>query len=60
MKSAHMISTTGRIPSIAAPTAEPRMALSEIGVSKTRSAPNSFCKPRVQPKMPPANPTSSP
>ena len=60
MKSAHMISTTGRMPSIAAPIAEPRIALSEIGVSKTRSAPNSVCSPRVQPKMPPGKPTSSP
>ena len=36
MKSAHMISTTGRIPAIAAPTAEPRIADSAIGVSNTR------------------------
>ena len=36
------------------------LALSEIGVSNTRSVPNVFWRPRVQPKMPPAKPTSSP
>jgi len=43
-----MISTTGRIPHSAAPTAEPRIALSAIGVSKTRWAPWRCCSPRVE------------
>ena len=40
-----MISTTGRRPPAAAPIAIPMSAFSEIGVSRTRSAPNSSCKP---------------
>ena len=35
-KSRYMISTTGRMPAIAAPTPRPTIALSEIGVSRTR------------------------
>ena len=35
------ISATGRMPIIAAPTAAPTIAVSEIGVSMTRSSPNS-------------------
>ena len=35
-----MISATGRMPVIAAPMAMPRMACSEIGVSRTRLGPN--------------------
>jgi len=42
-----MISATGRIPPIAAPTAQPMMADSAMGVSRTRSGPNSSCRPRV-------------
>ena len=55
-----MISTIGFMPSIAAPTAEPSIALSEIGVSNTRAGPKSRCRPRDTPKIPPAFPTSSP
>ena len=39
MKSPNMISMTGRRPVTAAPNAAPASASSEIGVSKTRSAP---------------------
>ncbi len=42
-----MISTTGRSPSIAAPTPAPTKPSSEIGVSRTRSAPNSAIRPAV-------------
>ena len=42
MKSENCISQTGRRPAIAAPTAVPMMAASAIGVSRTRSAPNSL------------------
>ena len=38
-KSPNMISTTGRSPVTAEPNAAPASASSEIGVSKTRSAP---------------------
>ena len=37
-KSRYMSSTTGRIPAIAAPTPSPTIAVSEIGVSRTRVA----------------------
>ncbi len=40
-----MISTTGRSPSIAAPIPAPTNPSSEIGVSRTRSAPNSSSSP---------------
>ena len=50
----------GRIPSAAAPVAAPINAVSEIGVSITRSAPNLSSKPPVAPKMPPYLATSSP
>ena len=36
------ISTTGRSPAAAAPTACPMMAVSEMGVSSTRLGPNSL------------------
>ena len=53
-KSRYISSTTGRMPAIAAPTPRPTIALSEIGVSRTRS-PNRSCRPRVRPKtLPPA------
>ncbi len=47
MKSMNMISTTGRRPDCAAPTATPQTALSEIGVLSTRSTPNSSASPAV-------------
>src|SRR2546421_1366813 len=53
MKSANMISATGRKPASAAPAAAPTMADSLIGVSMTRSAPNFGSRPLVTPKMPP-------
>jgi hypothetical protein len=47
MKSMNMISTTGRRPDWAAPTAIPQTALSLIGVLSTRSTPNSSASPAV-------------
>ena len=41
-KSENMISAIGRSPVIAAPIAAPRIACSEIGVSRTRFGPNSL------------------
>ena len=41
------------MPVMAAPTAAPAMAASEMGVSRTRSSPNSSIIPRVTPKAPP-------
>ena len=58
-KSRYMSSTTGRMPAIAAPTPRPMTAVSEIGVSRTRS-PNCSCSPRVSPKTLPPAPTSMP
>jgi hypothetical protein len=40
MKSMNMTSTTGRRPLRAAPIAAPTMAVSLMGVSRTRSLPN--------------------
>ncbi len=40
-KSTNISSTIGRMPSEAAPTAAPMKAVSEIGVSRMRSLPNS-------------------
>ncbi len=45
MKSANCISTTGRIPSTAAPIPAPTISASEIGVSITRSSPNASSRP---------------
>ena len=59
-KSANMISAIGRIPVIAAPIAAPRIACSEIGVSRTRTGPNSSSRPAVVLNTPPAPATSSP
>ncbi len=59
-KSLNMISAIGRRPVIAAPTAAPRMACSLIGVSRTRSGPNSSSSPTVVLNTPPAAATSSP
>ena len=39
MKSSYMISTTGRMPCIAAPMPAPTSAISEIGVLRTRVGP---------------------
>ena len=58
-KSTTRISTTGRRPVSAMPTAAPMIVASEIGVSMIRAAPNSCCSPWYWPKMPP-RPTSSP
>src|ERR1700747_1025079 len=60
MKSPNMISTPGRIPVIAAPTASPVNPASEIGVSTTRSLPNSSTSPESTLNGVPASATSSP
>src|ERR1700678_3864567 len=60
MKSPNMISTTGRSPVIAAPTATPVKPASEIGVSTTRAAPNSSTSPDKTLNGVPASATSSP
>jgi hypothetical protein len=59
-KSLNMISAIGRSPVIAAPIAAPRMACSLIGVSRTRTGPNSSSSPTVPLNTPPAEATSSP
>ena len=58
-KSTTRISTTGFNPFSAMPTAAPMIVASEIGVSITRSGPNSCASPRYCAKIPP-RPTSSP
>ena len=55
IKSENWISATVRIPTKEAPAAAPIMAASEIGVSMTRSGPNSSYKPRVTAKAPPVS-----
>src|SRR5208283_1804997 len=55
-----MMSTTGRKPVIAAPTPIPVNPASEIGVSRTRSDPNSSTKPDNTLNGVPASATSSP
>ena len=60
MKSANWSSTTGRSPIQAAPMAAPTNPSSEIGVSITRSSPNSSSRPFVTPNAPPKSPMSSP
>src|SRR5437868_6701964 len=60
MKSPNIMSTTGRRPVIAAPTAKPVKPASEIGVSSTRSLPNSSTNPERTLKGVPASATSSP
>src|SRR5467141_1899933 len=55
-----MMSTTGRKPVIAAPTPMPVKPASEIGVSITRSAPNSSTSPDSTLNGVPASATSSP
>src|SRR5437763_1365983 len=59
-KSPNMMSTTGRIPVIAAPSASPVIPGSEIGESITRSGPNSSTSPDITLKGVPASATSSP
>src|SRR5580704_11192514 len=59
-KSPNMMSTTGRRPVIAAPTPIPVKPASEIGVSSTRSAPNSSTRPERTLNGVPASATSSP
>src|SRR6201988_2280874 len=59
-KSPNMMSTTGRRPVIAAPTPMPVKPASEMGVSSTRSAPNSSTNPERTLKGVPASATSSP
>src|SRR5208282_2583941 len=60
MKSPNMMSTTGRMPVIAAPTATPVKPASEIGVSTIRPAPNSSTSPERTLNGVPASATSSP
>src|SRR5208282_5478019 len=60
MKSPNMMSTTGRNPVMAAPTAIPVNPASEIGMSTTRSLPNSSSNPERTLKGVPASATSSP
>src|SRR6266446_6912637 len=55
-----MMFTTGRSPVMAAPTARPVKPASEIGVSSTRSLPNSSNKPERTLNGVPASATSSP
>src|SRR5580693_7708060 len=59
-KSPNMMSTTGRRPVIAAPTPMPVKPASEIGVSITRSGPNSSTSPDKTLNGVPASATSSP
>src|SRR5579871_2201617 len=59
-KSPNMMSTTGRRPVIAAPTPIPVNPASEMGVSSTRSAPNSSTRPESTLNGVPASATSSP
>jgi hypothetical protein len=58
-KSENRISTIGRVPIMAAPTAAPMMQASEMGASEIRSGPNSSTRPLYWPKTPP-RPRSSP
>jgi hypothetical protein len=48
------------MPAIAAPTPAPTIAISEIGVLRTRSGPNSSSIPCVTPIDPPISAMSSP
>src|SRR5207247_9141558 len=52
MKSMNMSSATGRRPVSAAPTAAPSKPISLIGVSRTRSGPKRFRRPRVARMIP--------
>src|SRR5271163_2509684 len=59
-KSPNMMSMTGRMPVMAAPTPTPVKPASEIGVSITRATPNSCTRPDNTLKGVPASATSSP
>src|SRR5919198_407034 len=59
-KSPNMMSTTGRMPVMAAPSPIPVMPASEIGESSTRSGPNSSTSPEVTLNGVPASAMSSP
>src|SRR4029453_12014564 len=59
MKSPNIISTTGRIPVMAAPTPMPLMPASDMGESITRFVPNSFARPESTLNGVPASATSS-
>src|ERR1700719_3071483 len=59
-KSPNMMSITGRKPVIAAPTPTPVNPASEMGVSTTRSLPNSSTSPDKTLNGVPASATSSP
>src|SRR5438067_12271497 len=59
-KSPNMMSTTGRMPVIAAPSPRPVIPGSEIGESRTRSVPNSSTRPASTLNGVPASATSSP
>ena len=59
-KSMNMRSTIGRSPTAAAPIPKPMIACSAMGVSTTRSSPNSAFNPANDWKTPPYRPTSSP
>jgi hypothetical protein len=59
-KSENMISAMGFNPVMAAPMAAPKIACSEIGVSRMRRGPNSSNNPTVALNTPPAAPMSSP
>jgi hypothetical protein len=48
-----MISATGRRPAMAAPIAAPAIAVSEIGVLRTRFLPNRSARPSVVLNTPP-------
>ena len=60
LKSENMISTTGRVPVAAAPVAAPTKPASLMGVSRTRSSPNSSQRSPVTSRTPPKRPMSSP
>src|SRR5919199_4269998 len=60
MKSPNMMSTTGRMPVIAAPRPMPEIPASEIGESRIRWAPNSSTRPESTLNGVPASATSSP
>src|SRR5205085_1054565 len=47
VKSSYMISTTGRMPCIAAPIPAPTSAISQIGVLRTRSEPHAQAGERL-------------
>src|SRR6266498_5653390 len=59
MKSPNMMSTTGRMPVIAAPRPRPVIPASEIGESMIRSEPNSSTSPESTLNGVPASATSS-